>query len=130
MDRRFVALFTVVFVDLIGFGMIIPVLLLHAQESFGASDLQAILLLSSYSIGLVVAGPILGRLSDAFGRRPVLIISQFGTLVGFLILGFANTLFLLFLGRIVDGISGGISPPPKPISMTLRRRRIGLEDLA
>lgn len=107
MDRRFVALFTVVFVDLIGFGMVIPVLLLHAQESFGASDLQAILLLSSYSIGLVVAGPILGRLSDAFGRRPVLIISQFGTLVGFLILGFANTLFLLFLGRIIDGISGG-----------------------
>ncbi len=107
MDRRFVALFTVVFVDLIGFGMVIPVLLLHAQESFGATDLQAILLLSSYSIGLVVAGPVLGRLSDAFGRRPVLIISQFGTLAGFLILGFANTLLLLFLGRIVDGISGG-----------------------
>jgi DHA1 family tetracycline resistance protein-like MFS transporter len=106
-DRRFVALFTVVFVDLIGFGMVIPVLLLHAQESFGATDFQAVLLLSSYSIGLVVAGPVLGRLSDAFGRRPVLIISQFGTLAGFLILGFANTLFLLFLGRIIDGISGG-----------------------
>ena len=96
-----------VFVDLIGFGMVIPVLLLHAQESFGATDLQAILLLSSYSIGLVVAGPVLGRLSDAFGRRPVLIVSQFGTLAGFLILGFANTLFLLYLGRIIDGISGG-----------------------
>jgi len=99
-DRRFVALFIVVFVDLIG-------LLLHAQETFGATDLQAILLLSSYAIGLVVAGPVLGRLSDAYGRRPVLIISQFGTLAGFLILGFANTLFLLFLGRIIDGISGG-----------------------
>jgi DHA1 family tetracycline resistance protein-like MFS transporter len=102
-----VALFVVVFVDLIGFGMVIPVLLLHAQESFGASDLQATMLLASYSIGLVLAGPVLGRLSDAFGRRPVLIISQFGTLVGFLILGFANTLFLLYLGRIIDGISGG-----------------------
>ncbi len=106
-DRRFIALFVVVFVDLIGFGMVIPVLLLHAQESFGASDLQATLLLTSYSIGLVVAGPVLGRLSDAFGRRPVLIVSQFGTLAGFLILGFANTLFLLYLGRIIDGISGG-----------------------
>jgi DHA1 family tetracycline resistance protein-like MFS transporter len=107
LDRRFVALFVVVFVDLIGFGMVIPVLLLHAQESFGASDLQATLLLTSYSIGLVVAGPVLGRLSDAFGRRPVLILSQFGTLAGFLILGFANTLFLLYLGRIIDGLSGG-----------------------
>ncbi|MFV1859044.1 MAG: MFS transporter [Anaerolineales bacterium] len=107
MDRRFVALFVVVFVDLIGFGMVIPVLLLHAQESFGATDLQATLLLTTYSIGLVVAGPVLGRLSDAVGRRPVLILSQFGTLAGFLILGFANTLFLLYLGRIVDGISGG-----------------------
>ena len=107
MDRRFVALFVVVFVDLIGFGMVIPVLLLHAQESFGASDLQATLLLTSYSIGLVVAGPIMGRLSDAFGRRPVLILSQFGTLAGFLVLGFANTLFLLYLGRIIDGVSGG-----------------------
>ena len=106
-DRRFLALFVVVFVDLIGFGMVIPVLLLHAQESFGATDLQATLLLTSFSMGLVVAAPVLGRLSDAFGRRPVLIISQFGTLAGFLILGFANTLFLLFLGRIVDGISGG-----------------------
>jgi DHA1 family tetracycline resistance protein-like MFS transporter len=107
LDRRFVALFVVVFVDLIGFGMVIPVLLLHAQESFGASDLQATLLLTSYSIGLVVAGPVMGRLSDAFGRRPVLILSQFGTLAGFLILGFANTLFLLYLGRIIDGLSGG-----------------------
>ena len=106
-DRRFIALFVVIFVDLIGFGMVIPVLLLHSKESFGASDLQATLLLTSYSIGLVVAGPVLGRLSDAYGRRPVLILSQFGTLAGFLILGFANTLFLLYLGRIIDGISGG-----------------------
>lgn len=106
-DRRFIALFVVVFVDLIGFGMVIPVLLLHAQESFGASDLQATLLLTSYSIALVVAGPVMGRLSDAVGRRPVLILSQFGTLAGFLVLGFANTLFLLYLGRIIDGVSGG-----------------------
>ncbi len=72
-----------------------------------AIDLQATLLLASYSIGLVLAGPVLGRLSDAYGRRPVLILSQFGTLAGFLILGFANTLFLLYLGRIIDGVSGG-----------------------
>ena len=107
MDRRFISLFIIVFIDLIGFGIVIPVLMLHAEESFGASDLQATLLLSAYSIGMVFAGPVLGRLSDAFGRRPVLIISQIGTLAGFLILGFANSLFLLYLGRMIDGVSGG-----------------------
>jgi DHA1 family tetracycline resistance protein-like MFS transporter len=91
----------IVFVDLIGFGIVIPVLLLHAEESFGASDLQATGLLTAYSIGMVVAGPILGRLSDAYGRRPVLIISQIGTFIGFIILGVA------YLGRIIDGLSGG-----------------------
>jgi DHA1 family tetracycline resistance protein-like MFS transporter len=96
-----------VFIDLIGFGIVIPVLLLHAEESFGASNLEATLLLTAYSLGLVVAAPVLGRLSDAFGRRPVLIVSQIGTLFGFLILGFANSLALLYLGRIIDGLSGG-----------------------
>ena len=106
-DRRYIPLFLIVFVDLIGFGMIIPILLLHAEESFGASNLQAIGLLTAYSLGMVFAGPVLGRLSDAFGRRPVLIVSQIGTLIGFLVLGFANSLILLYVGRIIDGISGG-----------------------
>jgi DHA1 family tetracycline resistance protein-like MFS transporter len=97
----------IVFVDLVGFGIVIPVLLLHAEESFGATDLQATGLLTAFSIGMVIAGPILGRLSDAYGRRPVLIISQIGTFIGFIVLGFANSLFLLYLGRIIDGISGG-----------------------
>jgi len=106
-DRRFIPLFMIVFVDLVGFGIVIPVLLLHAEESFGATDLQATGLLTAFSIGMVIAGPILGRLSDAYGRRPVLIISQIGTFIGFIVLGFANSLFLLYLGRIIDGISGG-----------------------
>ena len=107
MDRRFIPLFMIVFVDLVGFGIVIPVLLLHAGESFGASDLQATGLLTAFSICMVIAGPILGRLSDAYGRRPVLIISQIGTFIGFIVLGLANSLFLLYLGRIIDGISGG-----------------------
>jgi DHA1 family tetracycline resistance protein-like MFS transporter len=106
-DRRSIPLFLIVFIDLIGFGIVIPILLLHAEESFGASNLEATGLLTAYSFGLVIAGPVLGRLSDAFGRRPVLIVSQIGTLMGFLILGFANSLFLLYLGRIIDGLSGG-----------------------
>jgi DHA1 family tetracycline resistance protein-like MFS transporter len=107
MDRRFIPLFLIVFVDLIGFGIVIPVLLLHAEASFGATDLQATGLLTAYSLGLVIAGPILGRLSDAYGRRLILILSQIGTLIGFIILGLANSLFLLYLGRIIDGLSGG-----------------------
>jgi DHA1 family tetracycline resistance protein-like MFS transporter len=106
-DRRYIPLFLIVFIDLIGFGIVIPILLLHAEESFGASNLEATALLTVYSLGMVVAAPILGRLSDAFGRRPVLIVSQIGTLIGFLILGSANSLFLLYLGRIIDGLSGG-----------------------
>lgn len=106
-DRRYIPLFLIVFVDLIGFGIVIPILLLHAEESFGASNLQATGLLTAYALGMVFAGPVLGRLSDAVGRRPVLIVSQIGTLIGFLVLGFANSLILLYIGRIIDGISGG-----------------------
>lgn len=107
LDRRYIPLFLIVFIDLVGFGIVIPVLLLHAEESFGATDIQATGLLTAYSAGLVLAGPILGRLSDAYGRRIVLLLSQLGTFIGFLVLGFANSLFLLYLGRIIDGISGG-----------------------
>ena len=107
MDRRFIPLFMIVFVDLVGFGIVIPVLMLHAEESFGATDIQATGLLTAFSICMVIAGPILGRLSDAYGRRPVLIVSQIGTFIGFIVLGLANSLFLLYLGRIIDGISGG-----------------------
>ncbi|TFH36314.1 MAG: MFS transporter, partial [Anaerolineales bacterium] len=107
MDRRYIPLFLIVFIDLVGFGIVIPVLLLHAEESFGATDLQATGLLTAYSAGLVLAGPILGRLSDAYGRRRILLISQVGTFIGFIVLGLANSLLLLYIGRIIDGLSGG-----------------------
>jgi DHA1 family tetracycline resistance protein-like MFS transporter len=65
------------------------------------------LLFASYSVMQLIFSPILGRLSDKHGRRPVLLVSIIGTGIGFLILGFANTLLLLFIGRILDGITGG-----------------------
>ncbi|MDQ3819205.1 MAG: MFS transporter, partial [Acidobacteriota bacterium] len=74
---------------------------------FNASPRMVGLLFASYSVMQLIFTPILGRLSDRYGRRPILLISLLGTCVGFLILGFATALWMLFLGRIIDGISGG-----------------------
>ncbi len=103
-----VVIFTTVFIDLVGFGIVIPVLPYYAESpKFHASPRTIGFLFASYSIMQLIFSPILGRLSDKYGRRPVLLISIIGTGVGFLIIGFANTLFLLFFGRILDGITGG-----------------------
>ena len=101
-------IFITVFIDLIGFGIVIPVLPYYAEGTkFGATPSQVGLLFASYSVMQLVFAPVLGRLSDKYGRRPILLISLLGTCAGFLILGFATTLWMLFVGRIIDGISGG-----------------------
>jgi DHA1 family tetracycline resistance protein-like MFS transporter len=101
-------IFITVFIDLVGFGIVIPVLPFYAEGTkFGATPSQVGLLFASYSVMQFIFAPVLGRLSDKYGRRPVLLVSLLGTASGFLILGFANTLWLLFVGRIIDGISGG-----------------------
>ena len=101
-------IFITVFIDLLGFGIVIPVLPYYAEGTkFGATPSQVGLLFASYSVMQLVFSPVLGRLSDKHGRRPVLLVSLLGTALGFFILGFATTLWMLFLGRIIDGISGG-----------------------
>ena len=101
-------IFVTVFIDLIGFGIVIPVLPYYAEGTkFNATPSQVGLLFASYSVMQLIFSPVLGRLSDKYGRRPVLLVSLLGTSLGFFILGFANTLTLLFVGRIIDGISGG-----------------------
>lgn len=95
-----------VFIDLVGFGIVIPILPLYA-EHFGASPLVIGLLVGIYSAMQLIAAPILGRLSDRVGRRPVLLVSILGTAVGFLLMGMAGSLELLFAARIIDGITGG-----------------------
>src|SRR5213079_554879 len=101
-------IFTTVFIALVGFGIVIPVLPYYAEgNKFGATPSQVGLLFASYSVMQLVFAPVLGRLSDRYGRRPVLLISILGTCAGFLILGLATTLVMLFIGRIIDGISGG-----------------------
>ncbi|MCO5205067.1 MAG: MFS transporter [Anaerolineae bacterium] len=95
----------IVLVDLLGLTIIIPLLPFYAT-SFGASPFVIGLLSAAYPIFQFIGAPILGRLSDRYGRKPVLVISQIGTFIGFLVMGFANSLFMLFLSRIIDGISG------------------------
>ena len=101
-------IFLIVFIDLVGFGMVIPVLPIYAQVApFFASPFEIGLVVSIYSWMQFVFSPILGRLSDKYGRRPVLFISMLGSAVGYVVLGLANTLLLVFIGRIISGITGG-----------------------
>jgi len=99
-------LFLTVFIDLVGFGIIIPVLPLYA-EHFHASPVAIGWLTGIYSGMQIIFTPILGKLSDRFGRRPVLIVSIAGTAIGFALMGMATALPLLFVARILAGITGG-----------------------
>lgn len=103
--KRILPIFIIVLVDLLGLTIIIPLLPLYAA-SFGASPFVIGVLGASYPLMQFIGAPLLGRLSDRYGRKPVLVISQIGTFAGFLLLGVANTLWLLFISRIIDGISG------------------------
>ncbi|MBN1667916.1 MAG: MFS transporter [Anaerolineales bacterium] len=124
MDRkRLFNIFIIVFIDLLGFGLILPLLPFYADE-FGASPTLVGLLTASYAAAQLLGAPVLGRLSDRYGRRPVLLVSIFGTFVSLLLLGLAepvgrwlaantglaaNTAILgvLFFSRILDGLTGG-----------------------
>ena len=106
MSRPLFVLFLTILVNLIGFGIIIPLLPFYAQ-TFGASPLAIGLLFASFSMAQLIAGPLLGDWSDRWGRRPVLILSLIGTAVSFAMLAVAGSLVMLFAARIVDGLSGG-----------------------
>ena len=103
--KRILPIIVIVLVDLIGLSIIVPLMPYFAAR-FSATPLVIGILQATYPLMQFVGAPILGRLSDRFGRRPILIISQIGTLAGFILLGFSNTLWLLFLSRIIDGLSG------------------------
>jgi MFS transporter, DHA1 family, tetracycline resistance protein len=99
-------LFLTVFIDLVGFGIVIPILPLYAED-FHASPVAIGWLTGIYSGMQIIFTPILGKLSDRFGRRPVLFVSIVGTAIGFALMGLAHSMTLLFAGRIIAGITGG-----------------------
>jgi DHA1 family tetracycline resistance protein-like MFS transporter len=123
-NSRLLTIFLIVFIDLLGFSLILPLLPYYA-ESYGATPTVVGLLVASYAAAQLIGAPLLGRLSDRLGRRPVLLLSVAGTFAGFLLLGFADPLGrliagliapnaanvfiigVLFFSRILDGITGG-----------------------
>jgi DHA1 family tetracycline resistance protein-like MFS transporter len=106
MTRPLLIIFLTIFVNLIGFGIIIPLLPFYA-ETFGASPVVIGLLFAVFSLCQLLAAPALGDLSDRYGRRPILVFSLAGTVVSFVMLALAHSIAMLFLARIVDGLSGG-----------------------
>jgi DHA1 family tetracycline resistance protein-like MFS transporter len=123
-NSRLLTIFVVVFIDLLGFSLILPLLPYYA-ETYGATPTIVGLLVASYAAALLIGAPLLGRWSDRIGRKPVLVVSVIGTCIGFLLLGFADpvgralanifapqaanafVLGILFLSRILDGLTGG-----------------------
>jgi MFS family permease len=99
-------IFLIVLVDVFGLTLVIPLLAIYA-EHFGATPFQATLLVSTYAVCQFVSGPILGTLSDKHGRKPILIISQIGTFLGFLLMARAGVLWLIFVARVIDGLTAG-----------------------
>jgi len=102
-------IFLTIFIDLLGFGIIIPILPFYA-EHFGASALEVGLLSMSYSLMQFIFAPIWGRISDRIGRRQVLLVCLAGTGVGHVLFGFANSLILLFISRSLTGIAAASIP--------------------
>jgi len=99
-------LFTAVLVDMVGFGIVLPLLPFYA-ESMGATPSQVTLLIASFSAMQLAAAPVWGRVSDRRGRRPLLVLGLFASAVSHLIFGLADTLLLLFVSRMAAGAAGG-----------------------
>jgi DHA1 family tetracycline resistance protein-like MFS transporter len=109
-----IPLWIAVFVDILGFSILIPFLPFFSQE-YNAPAWQIGLLLSTNAMFGFFSGPIWGRLSDRYGRKPMLLLSQAGTLVGFLMLAFSRGMPMLYASRIVDGVFGGNFPIAKAV---------------
>ncbi len=103
--REHTVIFMIKITEVLGFSLILPFLPFYAQN-LGASPSQVGLVLATFSLFQFISAPIMGKLSDSYGRIPLLMLSQLSTLISFIVLGFANSLWLLFLSRIIDGLLG------------------------
>lgn len=106
MNRIFWITALIAFINSLSFTILIPIIYLYGKQ-FGLNDFQTSLLFSTYSIAQFFATPVIGKLSDRFGRKPLLIISLAGTVIANTIAGTATTAILLFFARFLDGITGG-----------------------
>ena len=104
--RALLPIFLIVVVDVLGMTIILPLLPFYAQE-FGATPRQIGLLIATYAACQLVSGPVLGHLADRVGRKPLLLLSQLGTLIGFIVLGSAGSLAVVFVSRAIDGATAG-----------------------
>jgi DHA1 family tetracycline resistance protein-like MFS transporter len=125
LDRRMVVILLIIFVGNLGASMGLPILPLYAQRLFDVPPQMITLLLASFYIAQFIAAPVIGRLSDRYGRVPVLVISQIGTVISFIMLGAAGSVTMLLAGRVLDGITGGniIVAQAYIVDVTPRERR-------
>jgi MFS family permease len=98
--------FLIVLVDVFGMTLVIPLLAIYA-ETFHATPLQATMLVSVYAACQLISGPVIGHISDRVGRKQMLLISQIGTFIGFIVMGRARALWMLYVARILDGATAG-----------------------
>lgn len=108
-NRNFLIIALIALVNALGYGIIIPVLYSYSLK-YGLNDFQNGLLFSVFSIFQFVSTPVIGRLSDKYGRRPLLIVSLAGTALSFFMMAFAPSAIFLFLARALDGITAGNIP--------------------
>jgi DHA1 family tetracycline resistance protein-like MFS transporter len=105
-NRKLIPIFLIVLIDILGLTIILPLLPFYA-EKYGASPFIVGMLVSAYALCQLISGPVLGQWSDHIGRKPLLILSQLGTFMGFVLLAFSHSLVLIFVSRIIDGLTAG-----------------------
>ena len=116
-------IWSAVFMDIFGMTVLMP-LALFLRDEWSRNPTEILLLMSTNAVFTFIFGPILGKLSDKYGRKPLLLISQFGTFSAFLIFAFAPNIQILYLSRAIDGIFGGNFPIAKAIVVDVAKADI------